>query len=185
MRDIHGYHAYVIVYQFAALFLIIGEHLLIALGHSPFDGSIDVADNVSMVLGDVVLNVVIAKCFVVHHLLNYKTTWIEIAIETAVGGGELQDAVVGVCHAAWVVLRISIPPNHLFALGIGQHLHRAPQHHSLETFGIAEIDAGLGVGLVVGHTYRKCVGRKVEGFDTLTLAWLQHSLGPRKTFLIY
>ena len=85
--------------------------------------------------------------------LNDETTWIEIAIETAVGGGELQDAVVGICHAAWVVLRVSITLNHLFALGIRQHLHLAAQHHSLETFGIAEIDAGLGIGFVVGHTY--------------------------------
>ena len=80
--------------------------------------------------------------------LNYETTWIEIAIETAVGGGELQDAVVGVCHAAWVVLRISIPPNHLFALGVSQHLHRASQQHTFEAFGIAEIDAGLRIGLL-------------------------------------
>ena len=121
--------------------------------NSQSNGSIDVADNVLMVLGDVVLNVVIAKCFVVHHLLNYKTTWIEIAIETAVGGGELQDAVVGVGDAARVILLVAIVPDHFFRGSIHQHLHRAPQHHSLEAFGIAEIDAGLGVGLVLSHTY--------------------------------
>ena len=128
---------------------------------------------------------VVPVFFVFFILFNHETTWIEIAIETAVGGGELQDAVVRVGHTAGIVLCVAIVPDHLFRGCIRQYLHRAPQHHSLEAFGIAEIDAGLGVGLVLSHTYRKCVGCKVEGFDTLTLAWLQHSLGPRKTFLVY
>ena len=37
-----------------------------ALSHSPFNGSIDVADDVPIVLGDVVLNVDNDKCFVIH-----------------------------------------------------------------------------------------------------------------------
>ncbi len=29
------------------------------------------------------------KCFIAHHLFNHKTTWIKIAIESTIGGGEL------------------------------------------------------------------------------------------------
>ena len=87
------------------------------------------------------------------HLLNYKTTWIKIAIETAIGGGELQDAIVRVGHTTGIVLLVAITPNHLLALGIRQYLHRTAQHHALETLSIAEIDRGLGVSLVLSHTY--------------------------------
>ena len=73
-------------------------------------------------------------------LLNHETTRIEIAVEATIDGGELQHAVVGIGHAAWVILRVSITPNHLFRGGIRQYLHRTPQHHALEAFGIAEID---------------------------------------------
>ena len=34
-----------------------------------------------------------SKC---HHLLNYKTAWIKIAIETTIGGGEFEYAIVRV-----------------------------------------------------------------------------------------
>ena len=120
---------------------------------SPFDSGIDVADDVPIVFGDVVLDVDNDKCFIVHYLLNYKTTGIEITIETTIGGGELQNAVVGVSHATWVVLLVAITPNHLLTLGIRQYLHSTTQHHTFETFGIAEINRGLGVSLVLSHTY--------------------------------
>ena len=73
----------------------------------------NVADDVAVVFGDVVLYVDNDKCFVAHHLLNYKTTWIKIAIESTIGGGELQDAVIRVGDAAGVVLLITIAPDHL------------------------------------------------------------------------
>ena len=133
--------------------LVSNIHNLHTLFHSPFDGGIDIADDVPIVFGDVVLDVDNDKCFIVHHLLNYKTTWIEIAIETAIGGGELQHAVVGIGNAARIVLLVAITPNHLLTLGIRQYLHRTTQHHAFETFGIAEIDRGLGVSLVLSHTY--------------------------------
>ena len=85
-------------------------------------------------------------------LLNEETAGIEVAVETAVGGGELQYAVIRVGHAARIIFCVTLAPNHLLALGVCQYLHRATQHHALETLGIAEIDAGLGIGLVVGHT---------------------------------
>ena len=86
-------------------------------------------------------------------LLNYETTWIKIAVETAVGGGELQDAVVGIGNAAKIVLCVAIAPDHFFRGGIRQHLHRTSGHHALEAFGIAEIDACLGIGLVLSYAY--------------------------------
>ena len=86
-------------------------------------------------------------------LLNYETTWIEIAVETTVDGGELQHAIVRVCDAAGIVLCVAIAPDHLFRGGIRQYLHRTSEHHALEALGIAEIDACLGIGLVLSHTY--------------------------------
>ena len=86
-------------------------------------------------------------------LFNHKTAGIEIAVETAVGGGELQDAIVRVGYTTGIVLLIAIAPDHLLALGIRQYLHCTTQHHTLETFSIAEIDRGLGVSLVLSHTY--------------------------------
>ena len=83
------------------------------LCRSPFDGGIDIADDVAIMLGDVVLDVDNDKCFIIHHLLNHKTTWIEITIETTIGGGEFEYAVVRVGHAAGVVLLIAIAPDHL------------------------------------------------------------------------
>ena len=71
-----------------------------SLDCGPFDGSINTVDDVSIVLGDVILYVDNDKCFIVHHLLNHKTAWIEITIETAVGGGELQNAVVRVGYTS-------------------------------------------------------------------------------------
>ena len=61
----------------------------------------------------------------VHHLLNHKTTWIEITIETTIGGGELQNAVVRVGYTTGIVLLVAIAPNHLLALSIRQYLHCA------------------------------------------------------------
>ena len=84
---------------------------------------------------------------------NNKTTWIKIAVETAIGSSELQDTVVRIGDTAGVVLLVAVAPDHLLLGSIRQHLHCAAQHHALETFCIAEIDAGLGVGLVVSHTY--------------------------------
>ena len=121
----------------------------------------------AVVFGDVVLNVDNDKCFVVHHLLNYKTTWIEIAIESAIGGGELQDAVVRVCYTTGIVLLVTIVPNHLLTLGIRQHLHRATQHHTFETFSITEIDRGLGVNIVVSHAEGEGVGGEIERLNAL------------------
>ena len=86
------------------------------------------------------------------HILKNKTTWIKIAIEAAIGGGELQNAIVGIGYTAWVILLVALAPDHLLAPGIRQHLHCATKHHTLKTLGIAEIDAGLGIGLVVSHT---------------------------------
>ena len=85
-----------------------------SLGHSPFYGGIDIVDDVTIVFGDIILNVDNDKCFFVPYLFNYKTTWIKITIETAIGGGELQHAVVGIGHAAGVVLLVAIAPNHFF-----------------------------------------------------------------------
>ena len=59
------------------------------LFHSPFDGCIDIVDDVTIVFGDIILNVDNDKCFIIHHLLNHKTAWIEIAIESTIGGGKL------------------------------------------------------------------------------------------------
>ena len=86
--------------------------------------------------GDVVLDVNNDKCFIVHHLLNYKTTWIKIAIETTIGGGELQNTIVRVGDATWIVLLIAVAPNHLLRGSIRQYLHRTAQHHTFETLGI-------------------------------------------------
>ena len=47
-------------------------------------------------------------------LLNYETTWIKIAVETAIGGYELQHAVVGIGNAARIVLCVAIAPDHFF-----------------------------------------------------------------------
>ena len=80
--------------------------------------------------------------FPVRTLLNHEATWIEIAIETAVSCGEPQHTIVGIGDAAGIVLLIAIVPDHLFRGVIRQYLHRAPKHHALEAFGIAEIDAG-------------------------------------------
>ena len=71
---------------------------------------------------------------------NHKTARIKIAIETTIGGGELQDAVVRVGDATRVVLLIAFVPDHLLALGIRQYLHRTTQHHTFETFSVTEID---------------------------------------------
>ena len=118
-------------------------------------------------------------------LLNNKATWIKIAIEAAIGGGELQNAIVGIGYAPRVVLLVALAPNHLLALGIGQHLHRATKHHALETLGIAEIDAGLGIGLIVRYTQREGVCGKIKDFDALSFTWCQHGLGARITLVIY
>ena len=59
-------------------------------------------------------------------LLNYETTWIEIAVETAIGGGKLQHAVVGIGNAARIVLCVAIVPDHLVRGGVCQYLHRTP-----------------------------------------------------------
>ena len=103
--------------------------------------------------------------------LQDKTPRIEITIETAIGGGELQDAIVGVGDVAGIVLDVAVAPNHLLAFGIGQHLHRAAQHHAYEAFCIAEIDTRLGVGLVVGHTQRESVGGEIEHLNAFTNPW--------------
>ena len=49
----------------------------------------------------------------VGHLINHKTSRIEIAVEAAVGGGELQDAVVRVGDTAGIVFRVTVAPDHL------------------------------------------------------------------------
>ena len=118
-------------------------------------------------------------------LLNYKTTWIKIAIETTIGGGEFKNAIVGVGYARRVVLLVALAPNHLLALGVCQHLHRATQHHALETLGIAEVDAGLGIGLIVGYTQREGVCGKIKDFDALSFTWCQHGLGAWIALVIY
>ena len=84
-------------------------------------------------------------------LFYHKTSGIEIAVEAAVGGGELEHTVVGVGDAAGVILLVTVTPDHLLRSGVRQHLHRASQHHPLEAIGIAEVDAGLGIRLVVSH----------------------------------
>ena len=95
---------------------------------------------------------VLGTDFLFHHSTN-ETAGIKIAVETSAGGGELQDAVVRVGHTARVVLLITLAPDHLFRGGIRQYLHRTSEHHALEAFGIAEINAGLGISLVLSHTY--------------------------------
>ena len=65
-------------------------------------------------------------------LLNYETSWIEITVETAVGGGELQHAVVRVSDTSRVVLLVAIVPDHFFRSGISQYLHRTSEHHALK-----------------------------------------------------
>ena len=45
-------------------------------------------------------------------LFNHKTTWIKIAIEAAVSGGELQNAVVRIGDTAGIVLLVALVPNH-------------------------------------------------------------------------
>ncbi len=81
-------------------------------------------------------------CFTLRHILlshiclKNKATWIEITVETAIGGGELQNAIVGVGYAARIILLVSLAPNHLFARSICQNLHRSAKHHTLETVGI-------------------------------------------------
>ena len=118
------------------------------LGYSPFDGSIDVVDNVSIVFGDVVLNVDNDKCLGAHCLLNHKTARVEITVEAAVGGSEFEDAVVRVGDAAGIVLRVTLAPNHFLRGGIRQYLHSASEHHALKSLGIAKIDACLRVCFV-------------------------------------
>ena len=86
-------------------------------------------------------------------LLNHETTRIEIAVEATIDGGKFQHAVVGVGYTTGIVLLVAIVPDHLFRGGIRQYLHRASEHYTLEAFGIAEIDACLGIGLVLSHTY--------------------------------
>jgi len=51
------------------------------------------------------------SCFI--FLFNHETTWIEIAVETTVDGGELQHAVVGIGYTARIVLLVAIAPDHL------------------------------------------------------------------------
>ena len=102
-------------------------------GYCPVDSCIDVVNNVAVVLGDVVLNVDNDKCFRLHTLKD-KTTWIKVAVETAIEGGELQHAVVGIGYARRIVLLVALTPNHLLALSVCQHLHCATKHHTLETF---------------------------------------------------
>ena len=63
------------------------------------------------------------SCFI--FLFNHEATWIEITVETAIGGGELQHAVIGIGNAARIVLLVAIVPDHFFRGGIRQHLHRA------------------------------------------------------------
>ena len=84
-------------------------------------------------------------------LFDYKTAGIEIAVETAVGGSELEDTVVGIGDAAGIVFHVTVAPYHLLALGIGQHLHCTAQHNALKALGVAEVDAGLGIRLVMGY----------------------------------
>ena len=151
--------------------MMLDVHNVHPLGCGPFDGGIDVVNDIAVVFGNIILNVDNDKCFIVLHLLNHKTTWIEITVEAAVSGGELQDAVVRVGNATWVVLLVAIAPNHLLALGIRQYLHRAAQHHTLEALGIAEIDRGLGVGLIVSHTEGEGVCGKIERLDALADSW--------------
>ena len=47
-------------------------------------------------------------------LFNDETPWIKVAVEAAIGGGELQHAVVRVAHTAGVVLLIALVPDHFF-----------------------------------------------------------------------
>ena len=102
-------------------------------------------------------------------LVNQETAGIKIAVEAAIDRCELQHTVVGIGYPAGIVLCVTLAPDHLLRCGIGQHLHRASEHHALESSGIAKIDASLRVGLVLSHTYGEGVGREVEGFDSLTL----------------
>ena len=85
--------------------------------------------------------------------VNQKTAGIKIAVEAAIDRCELQNAVVWISYPAGIVLCVTLAPNHFFRSGIRQYLHRASEHHALETFGIAEIDACLGISLVLSHTY--------------------------------
>ena len=118
-------------------------------------------------------------------LLNNKATWIKIAIEAAIGGGELQNAIVGIGYAPRVVLLVALAPNHLLALGICQDFHCATKHHTLETLGIAEIDASLWIGFVVGHAQREGVGGKIKDFDAFAFTRCQHGLGAGIALVIY
>ena len=118
-------------------------------------------------------------------LFNHETTWIKVAVETAIGGGELQDAVIRIGHTARIILCIALTPNYLLALGICQDFHCATKHHTFKPFYIAEVDAGLGIRFVVGHTQREGVSGKIERRDALTLARCQHSLGAGIALVIY
>ena len=60
-----------------------------------------------------------AHIIALHHLLNYKTAGIKIAIETTIGGGKLQNAVVRVGYTTGIVLLVAITPNHLFRGWVG------------------------------------------------------------------
>ena len=64
------------------------------------------------------------SCFI--FLFNHEATWIEITVETAIGGGELQHAVVRVGNTTGIVLLVAIVPDHLFRGGVCQYLHRTP-----------------------------------------------------------
>lgn len=147
--------------------------------------SIDVVDNVSIVFGDVVLNVDNDKCLAAHCLLNHKTTGIEITVETAIGGGELQDAVVRVGDAARVVLLVAVAPDLLFRGSVRQYFHRTAQHHALEALSVTEIDTGFGVGLIVDYTQGEGIGGKIEYFNAVADARRQHRLGAGIALLIH
>ena len=117
-------------------------------------------------------------------LFYYETTGIEVTVETAFGGSELQDAIVGIGHSARIILSISLTPYHILALLVGQNLHGTFQHYGAEVTLVTQIDGRFRVCPVMSHTNREGIGGEIEHLYALALAWRQHGLHTRIAFLI-
>ena len=101
-------------------------------------------------------------------------------IEPAILGGELEDAVVGIGHALFVIKLVTNSPDHLLRSAIRQDGHRPPQHDTPIEPLVEEVDASLGVGGKLSDSHRRGVGREVDVLDPHSLPGRQHGLGVGK-----
>ena len=117
-------------------------------------------------------------------LLYDETTGIEVTVEAALCGRELQNTIVGVGDSTGIVLCISLTPYHILALLVGQNLHGTFQHYGTEVILVTQIDGSFRVCPVMSHTNREGISGEIEHLYALALAWRQHGLHTRIAFLI-